>query len=123
MKIAVTYENGEIFQHFGHTEKFKIYEVSNNEIKSENVIDTNGSGHGALTEFLVKSLVKDVDSVSEKEFEAEDESVLIQVLVNSDEIGSVIGKGGKIANSIRTIVQASSYLNDKRRVKINIDSF
>jgi len=76
-----------------------------------------------LTEFLVKSLVKDVDSVSVKEFETEDESVLIQVLVNSDEIGSVIGKGGKIANSIRTIVQASSYLNDKRRVKINIDSF
>ena len=62
-----------------------------------------------LTEYLVKSLVKDSDSVSVKEFETEDDSVLIQVLVDSSVIGSVIGKGGKIANSIRTIVQASSY--------------
>ncbi len=76
-----------------------------------------------LTEYLVKSLVKDSDSVSVKQFDTEDDSVLIQVLVNSDEIGSVIGKGGKIANSIRTIVQASSYLNGNKRVKINIDSF
>ncbi len=76
-----------------------------------------------LTEYLVKSLVKDSDSVSVKEFETEDDSVLIQVLVDSSVIGSVIGKGGKIANSIRTIVQASSYLNGNKRVKINIDSF
>ena len=76
-----------------------------------------------LTEQLVKSLVKDSDSVSVKEFETEDDSVLIQVLVDSSVIGSVIGKGGKIANSIRTIVQASSYLNGNKRVKINIDSF
>ena len=76
-----------------------------------------------LTEYLVKSLVKDSDSVSVKEFETEDDSVLIQVLVDSSVIGSVIVKGGKIANSIRTIVQASSYLNGNKRVKINIDSF
>ena len=76
-----------------------------------------------LTEYLVKSLVKDSDSVSVKEFETEDDSVLIQVLVDSSVIGSVIGKGGKIANSIRTIVQASSYLNGNKKVKINIDSF
>ena len=76
-----------------------------------------------LTEYLVKSLVKDSDSVSVKEFETEDDSVLIQVLVDSSVIGSVIGKGGKIANSIRTIVQASSYLNGNKRVKNNIDSF
>lgn len=76
-----------------------------------------------LTEYLVKSSVKDSDSVSVKEFETEDDSVLIQVLVDSSVIGSVIGKGGKIANSIRTIVQASSYLNGNKRVKINIDSF
>ena len=76
-----------------------------------------------LTEYLVKYLVKDSDSVSVKEFETDDDSVLIQVLVDSSVIGSVIGKGGKIANSIRTIVQASSYLNGNKRVKINIDSF
>lgn len=76
-----------------------------------------------LTEYLVKSLVKDKDSVSVKEFETNDDSVLIQVLVNESEIGSVIGRGGKTANSIRTIIQASSYLNGNKRVKINIDSF
>jgi len=76
-----------------------------------------------LTSYLIKSLVKDPDSVSVKEFETEDDTILIEVLVSSNEIGSVIGKGGKIANSIRTIVQASSYLNGNKRVKINIDSF
>ena len=76
-----------------------------------------------LTSYLVKSLVKDPDSVSVKQFETEDDSVLIEVLVSEDEMGSVIGKSGKIANSIRTIVQASSYLNDNKRVKINIESF
>ena len=76
-----------------------------------------------LTSYLVKSLVKDPESVSVKEFETEDDTILIEVLVSEDEMGSVIGKGGKIANSIRTIVQASSYLNDNKRVKINIESF
>ena len=54
MKIAVTYENGEIFQHFGHTEQFKVYEVENGTITNAEVIDTNGSGHGALAGFLVQ---------------------------------------------------------------------
>lgn len=52
MKIAVTYESGLIFQHFGHTASFKLYEVENGEIKSSVVVDTNGSGHGALAGFL-----------------------------------------------------------------------
>ena len=52
MKIAVTYEAGMIFQHFGHTAAFKIYEVENNEIRSSQVVDTNGHGHGALAGFL-----------------------------------------------------------------------
>ena len=52
MKIAVTYENEQIFQHFGHTEKFKIYEVKDNEVVNIEVIDTNGQGHGALSGFL-----------------------------------------------------------------------
>ena len=52
MKIAVTYENGEIFQHFGHTEQFKVYTVDGNKILSAEVIDTNGSGHGALASVL-----------------------------------------------------------------------
>lgn len=52
MKIAVTYKNGEIFQHFGHTEQFKIYEVEDGKIVSAAVVDTNGSGHGALAGML-----------------------------------------------------------------------
>ena len=53
MKIGVTYENGQIFQHFGHTQQFKIYEVEDGKIVSSEVIDTNGSGHGALAGFLL----------------------------------------------------------------------
>jgi len=52
MKIAVTYESGVIFQHFGHTASFKIYNVENNEVVSSEVVDTEGYGHGALAGFL-----------------------------------------------------------------------
>ena len=47
MKIAVAYENGQIFQHFGHTEQFKLYEAVDGKITHAKVVDTNGSGHGA----------------------------------------------------------------------------
>ena len=52
MRIAVTYENGQIFQHFGHTEQFKIYDISDNVIVAEELVFTMGSGHGALAGFL-----------------------------------------------------------------------
>ena len=52
MKIAVTYENGEIFQHFGHTKAFKLYKVENGEITESKVVETMGSGHGALAGML-----------------------------------------------------------------------
>jgi len=52
MRIAATYENGQIFQHFGHTQQFKVYDVEGGKILSSEVIDTNGSGHGALTGVL-----------------------------------------------------------------------
>lgn len=76
-----------------------------------------------LTEFLVKSLVKDPEMVSVKQFDDEDDTMIIQVLVNEDEMGAIIGRGGNIANSIRTIVQASAYTNGEKKVRINIDSF
>ena len=57
MKIAVTYENGEIFQHFGHTEQFKIYDVTDGVVITSEVIPTMGNGHGALAEFLKKQEV------------------------------------------------------------------
>lgn len=74
-----------------------------------------------LTEMIIKSLVEDPDSISVKEFDNEEE-VIIEVVVSEDSMGSVIGKEGTIANAIRTIVQASSYLKDNKRVKININS-
>lgn len=52
MKIAVTYDNGNIFQHFGRTESFKVYEVEDNKVVSSEVIDSNGVGHGALAGLL-----------------------------------------------------------------------
>lgn len=54
MKIAVTYENKMVFQHFGHTAEFKIYEVVDGKIVNSEVVDTNGSGHGALAGFLMQ---------------------------------------------------------------------
>lgn len=77
-----------------------------------------------LTKEIVLALVSNKDSVSVKEFETDEENtVLIQVMIAEEDMGRVIGKGGKIANSIRTLVQASSYLNDNKKVKINIESF
>ncbi len=58
MKIAVTYENGEVFQHFGHTEQFKIYTIENNKVVADKIVDANGSGHGALAG-LLKNLEAD----------------------------------------------------------------
>ena len=54
MKIAVTYDNGEIFQHFGKTESFKVYEVEGNKVVSSEVIGSNGTGHGALAGLLAE---------------------------------------------------------------------
>lgn len=77
-----------------------------------------------LTEYIVKSIAINKEDVSVKEFPTDDENViLIEVMINSEDMGRVIGKGGKTANSIRNLVQVSSSLNDKRTVKINIESF
>ena len=77
-----------------------------------------------LTEIIVKELVTDKDSVSVKEFPSENENeVTIQVMVSEDEMGRVIGRSGNIAKALRTVVQASSYINGNKRVNINIDSY
>ena len=52
MRIAVTYENGQIFQHFGHTAFFKVYDVAEGKVVASEVVSTNGSGHGALAGVL-----------------------------------------------------------------------
>ena len=54
MKIAVTYENGNVFQHFGHTQAFKIYETDGKQILRSEVVSTDGQGHGALSTFLAE---------------------------------------------------------------------
>jgi hypothetical protein len=74
-----------------------------------------------LTEFLVKNLVQDKDAVLVEKENDEANDIVIKVLVPENEIGAVIGKNGKIANSIRTLVQAAAYTTKAGRVKINID--
>ena len=77
-----------------------------------------------LTEEIVKSLVKNTEAVSVKEFPTEEDNViLIQVMIAEEDMGRVIGKNGRCASAIRTLIQASSSLKDNKYVKIDIDKF
>ena len=77
-----------------------------------------------LTEEIIKSIVADQEAVSVKEFPTDEENViLIQVMVSNEDMGRVIGKSGRTANAIRTLVQASSALKENKYVKIDIDKF
>jgi predicted Fe-Mo cluster-binding NifX family protein len=58
MKIAVTYEDGNIFQHFGRTQQFKVYEAENGAIVSSKVIGNDGLSHGGLGEILAREEVE-----------------------------------------------------------------
>lgn len=74
-----------------------------------------------FTEYLVKSIVNNPGKVRVSEFKLEDD-LIIEVLVSDDDRSVVIGKGGKMANAIRTLVQAHAYIMHLGRVKLNIDS-
>ncbi len=77
-----------------------------------------------LTKEIVVALAKDKESVSVKEFETDEENtILIEVMVSEDDMGRIIGKSGRNAQAIKTLIQASSYLKDNKKVKINIDKF
>lgn len=77
-----------------------------------------------LTKNIVTSLVVDTDGVSVKEFPSDlENTILIQVMVAESDMGRVIGRDGRTANAIRTLVQANSSLHDNKYVKINIDKF
>lgn len=77
-----------------------------------------------LTETIIKNIVIDPESVSVKEFETEEENTIqIEVLISSDDMGKVIGKNGKIIDSIRTLVQAASSIEENKRVRINVSSY
>ena len=74
-----------------------------------------------LSNFLVSNLVKNKDNFVINQIDNENEKV-IQILVDSSDIGAVIGKNGNIANAIRTLIQASAYINKLGKVRINIDT-
>ena len=80
--------------------------------------------YAAILEKIVKALVVDQEAVRVKEFQEDDEqSILLEVMVQEDDLGRVIGKNGKTASAIRTLMQASSALHDNKFVKINFDKF
>ena len=75
-----------------------------------------------FSELIVKKLVKEPDLVKVEEFEDGDNTV-IEIVVSEEDMGRVIGKKGKIATSIKTLIQAKAYNEGNRKVKVNIDSF
>lgn len=75
-----------------------------------------------FSELIVKKLVKDPDLVKVQEFNSDDDTT-IEIIVSESDMGRVIGRGGKIANSIKTLIQAKAYNDGNKKVKVNIDSF
>ena len=76
-----------------------------------------------FTEELVKSLVTESDLVKVKDFVDEEENPIIEIMVSDTDMYRIIGRGGKMAKAIRTLVQATAFNKGIKRVKINIDSF
>ncbi len=75
-----------------------------------------------FAEYLVSNIAKDSDLVKVKRFSNEDEEVL-EILVSEEDMPAVIGKGGAVATSIKTLVQAKAYNDGVKTIKVNIDSF
>ncbi|HOB26297.1 MAG TPA: KH domain-containing protein [Bacilli bacterium] len=76
-----------------------------------------------FTENLVKSLVSDPEMVKVQEFLGDDEVIQLEILVKDDDMGPLIGKGGKVASAVRVLIQAVAYNEGIHRVRVNIDSF
>ena len=76
-----------------------------------------------FTTYLISNIVKNPDMVKVSSFLGDDEVTTVEVVVANDDMGAVIGKGGKNAKALRTIIQAYACLNDIKRVKVNIDAF
>lgn len=74
-----------------------------------------------LTEYIIKSIVKEPDLVSIKSFEKDDNTV-IEVLVSAQDMGFVIGSKGKTINAIRTVIEICSYINNNKKIVINVDT-
>ena len=76
-----------------------------------------------FTEKLVKYLVTDPELVKVKDFTDEDNNIILEIIVPSEDMGRIVGKSGKNINSIRTLIQACAYNKGLKKVKINVDSF
>ncbi len=76
----------------------------------------------AFVTFLIQNMVSDRDAVRVKQFDDED-FITIEVLVDKEDMGKIIGKNGATANSIRTLIQTVAYVHQMKKVKINFDSF
>lgn len=77
-----------------------------------------------LTKTIVEMVVDDKDAVSVREFETTEENLAhIEIVVSESDLGKVIGKNGRTIQSIRNIVQASSTINGRKKVKIDVDSY
>lgn len=76
-----------------------------------------------FTENLIKNLVKMPDMISVQEFGGEDDTILLEIIVHESDMGLIIGRGGKMVNAVRTMVQAYAYIHNLNYVKINVDSF
>ena len=79
-----------------------------------------------ITDFatlLISGIVKNPDMVKVSSFEGDEDTTILEILVSNEDMGAVIGKEGRNANALRTIINAHAYLNNIKKIKINIDSF
>lgn len=76
-----------------------------------------------FAEYLVKSIAKQPDMVKVEQFGGEEDATILEIIVHEDDMGTVIGRNGKMANAIKTLVRAHAYILGINNVKINIDSF
>lgn len=77
----------------------------------------------SFTENLVKSLVSDPELVKVQEFLGDEEVIQLEILVSDEDMGTVIGRNGKMASALRVLIQAAAYNMNIKKVRINIDSF
>ncbi len=76
-----------------------------------------------FTEHLIKNIAKEADMVKVQQFEDDNGDPVLEVLVHNEDMGVVIGRGGKMINSIRVLVQAAAYNKGLKKIKINVESF
>ena len=76
-----------------------------------------------FTTYVIKNIVKNPDMIKVSSFVGDEVVTIVEILVANEDMGAVIGRGGKNAKALRTIIQAHAYLNNIKKIKINIDSF